>query len=143
MPEFRNYSFTNVSVIFGVIELKGFADGDDVVTIETETDQFTDLAGAKGDVVRSQTNDNRVTVTVKLLQNALTNSLLNAQYLLDRESGVGVAAMIIQDKETNESFVINNAWISKQPTIIRGQNINMMEWVFRGDYLTPIIDTPS
>ena len=139
MPEFKTFSFTNVNVIFGILELQGFADGDDVVTIEYEADQFNDLAGAKGDVVRSQTNDNRCTVTVKLLQNSGSNKELTAFYNADRELGTGVNILAVEDKETGEVYVVNNAWIKKYPTIIRGQNINIMEWVFRGDFLTPAI----
>ena len=139
MPEFKTFSFTNVNVIFGILELQGYADGDDVVTIEYETDQFNDLAGAKGDVVRSQTNDNRCTVTIKLLQNSGSNKELTVIYNVDKELGTGVNMMVVEDKETGETYVINNAWIRKYPNIIRGQNVNIMEWVFRGDFLTPAI----
>lgn len=139
MSNFKNYSFSNVAVIFGILELKGFAKGDDVVTIELETDQFIDIAGAKGDVVRSQSNDNRCTVTVKLLQTSLSNKELTPIYILDKETGVGVYPLVIEDKETKETYVINNAWIQKYPGVTRGQGINTMDWVFRGDSMTPIL----
>lgn len=139
MAEFSNFSFSNVNVIFGIVEIKGFADGDDVVNIELEADQYSDLAGAKGDVVRSQTNDNRCTVTIKLLQNALSNKELTAIYNIDRELGTGVQPLIVEDKETSETYVINNAWIMKYPTVTRGQGVSPMEWVFRGDFFTPAI----
>lgn len=139
MAEFGNFSFTNVNVIFGIIELTGFADGDDVVTIEFDSDQYTDMAGAKGDVVRSKTNDNRCTVTVKLLQTSIVNKELTAAFISDRETGVCVQPMIIQDKEGGETYTINNAWIQKYPTVVRGQSPNSMDWVFRGDFLTPIL----
>jgi len=139
MPKFKTYSFSNVNAIFGILELQGFAEGDDVVVIEPEADQFNDLAGAKGDVVRSQTNDNRCTVTVKLLQNSGSNKELTVIYNADKELGTGVNPLVIEDKETGETYVINNAWIKKYPTVSRGQGINAMEWVFRGDFLTPAI----
>jgi hypothetical protein len=139
MSEFKIFSFSNVNVIFGILELQGFADGDDVVSVSLEADQFNDLAGAKGDVVRSQTNDNRVTVTVKLLQNSGSNLELNALYNVDRATGVGVAPMIIQDKETGEAFSITNCWINKYPDVNRGQGVNSMDWVFRGSDFIPII----
>jgi len=137
MPEFKNFSFKNVNVIFGILELKGFADGDDVVSGEYETDQFNDLAGAKGDVARSQTNDNRVTFTIKLLQTSSSNPELTAIYNLDKTTGAGVNPMIIEDKESGETFVIKNAWIRKYPNVVRGQGVNVMEWPFRGDEMTP------
>ena len=139
MAEFKTFSFSNVNVIFGILELKGFGDGDDVVNIELEDNQFNDLAGAKGDVVRSQSNDNRCTVTVKLLQNAVTNKELTTVYNADRLSGTGVRPMTIEDKETGEIYTINNAWINKYPNVVRGQNVNVMEWTFRGDFLSPLI----
>lgn len=139
MPEFKTYSFSNVNAIFGILELQGFAEGDDAVVIEVETDQFLDMAGAKGDVVRSQSNDNRCTVTCKLLQTSVSNKELTTIYNADRELGTGVSPMVIEDKETGETFVINNAWIQKYPIITRGQGVNSMDWIFRGDFLTPAI----
>ncbi len=139
MPGFDNYSFANVNVIFGILELQEFGDGDDVVNIEFNADQFADMAGAKGDVVRTQTNDNRCTVTVKLLQTSSSNALLNVIYIGDRESGSGVAPMVIEDKETGEAYVVNNAWINKYPTVTRGQGPNVMNWTFRGDFMSPLI----
>lgn len=139
MPEFNNYSFANVNVIFGILEIQGFADGDDVVDIEPEADQFLDLAGAKGDVARSQTNDNRCTVTVKLLQTSSSNKDLMNVHNLDRETGVGAAPLTIEDKETGETYVIKNAWIKAIPKVTRGQGVNSMDWVFRGDFLVPTI----
>ena len=126
-------------MIFGILELQGFGDGDDVVTIDFEADQFADMAGAKGDVVRSQSNDNRCTVTVKLLQTSASNKELTVLYNADRELGTGVNPLVVEDKELGETYVINNAWIRKYPTVTRGQAPNLMEWTFRGDFMTPAI----
>ena len=137
MPDFKNYSFKNVNVIWGILELLGFGDGDDVVDIDLSVDQFQMVVGAKGDVARSQSNDNSCLVTVKLLQTSLSNKPLTEAYLLDRETGNVVAPMIINDKETGETYTINNAWIAKFPKTTRGKALNDMEWVFAGDFLTP------
>ena len=139
MAEFHSFSFTNVNFIFGTLEVTGWADGDDVLTLEYDTDQWNKLVGAKGDVVRSQTNDNSVTVTARILQESVTNSQLNVIFNTDRESNAGVFPGIIQDKETNETYTVNNLWIMKAPTITRGQATNQMEWVFQGDFCTQII----
>lgn len=139
MPDFKNFSFKNVSVIWGIIELEGFAEGDDVVTIESDADQFTKKVGAKGDVTRTQTADNSCTITIKLLQTSRSNALLNAQFTLDKETGSNPAPMFINDKESGEAYAINNAWVQKFPTVTRGQGDNTMDWVFQGDFLTPVI----
>ena len=140
MPAFDNYSFSNVGVIFGVEELVEFGEGDDIVLIEPEIEQFSDIAGAKGDVVRTQTKDNRCTITIKLLQTSKSNKTLMTIFNADKELGTGVLPMVIQDKETGETYVINNCWINVHPTVTRGQNPNTMDWTFRGDFLTGVIE---
>ena len=53
MGDFNNYSFGNVNVIYGVLELEGFADGDDVVDINP--DESTPLY-FEGSYVRSHSH---------------------------------------------------------------------------------------
>lgn len=136
---FGNYSFTNVNVIFGILEISGFAEGDDVVNISFETEQFKDVAGAKGDVARVQTNDNRATIKVKLLQTSSSYKILMDLFNLDRETGANVLPLTVINKETGETFVGNNTWINKAPDIIRGQNANAVEFTFRTDFGTMVI----
>lgn len=136
---FGNYSFTNVNVIFGILEISGFAEGDDIVNISFETEQFKDVAGAKGDVARVQTNDNRATIKVKLLQTSSSYKILMDLFNLDRETGANVLPLTVINKETGETFVGNNTWINKAPDIIRGQNANAVEFTFRTDFGTMVI----
>jgi hypothetical protein len=136
---FGNYSFTNVNVIFGILEIQGYAEGDDVVNINFDTEQFTDVAGAKGDVTRTQTNDNRATVVVKLLQTSQSYKELMALYNIDRETGANVQPLTVINNETGETFVGNNCWINKNPDVIRGQNANRVEFTFRVDFGTFVI----
>lgn len=135
----KTYSFKNVNVIFGVHELTGYSDGDDVVTIEPSSDGFTKIVGAKGEVTRSSVNDESVSVKIKLQQTSKSVPVLQNLYLADKASGAGVLPMLITDIESGESFTIKNAWIRKQPSIVRGQNQNPYEVEFDGDVLIPII----
>lgn len=141
MPSFRKFSFINLNAIWGIIEFEEWAEADDCISIELEADQFTDSSGAKGDVVRVQTNDSRCTIIAKLLQTSITNSFLYTEYNIDRELGNNVKPFVVEDKELGEIHTVNNAWIRKPPTIIRGRNANIMEWTLRGDFLTSVITT--
>ncbi len=143
MADFKNFSFKNASVIAGILEIEGFGEGDDVVNIEYDADQFTKVTGAKGDVTRVQTADNSCTVTIKLLQTSISNVGLNTLYLADVASGISVFPMIITNLESGEIYSINNAWIQKFPAVIRGQGVNTMDWIFQGDFLTPAITLPT
>lgn len=137
MGDFKNYSFSNVNAIFGILELEGFSEGDDVISTTMEKEQFSDMAGAKGDVVRSQTNDNRVTITMKFLQTSKSIKPLIDIYNGDKELGTGVRPINIEDKETGETYTSLNAWITKIPDIKRGQSPNAMEFIFRADSFIP------
>jgi len=135
----KTYSFKNVNVIFGVAELTGFADGDDVVSIAPASDGFGKIVGAKGEVTRSMLNDESVTVTIKLLQTSSSVPILQNLYLADKATGAGALPMLITDLETGESFSIKSAWIKKQPEIVRGQNQNPYSIEFDGDVLIPVV----
>jgi hypothetical protein len=136
---FGNYSFTNVNVIYGILELQGFAEGDDVVNITFNSDQFQTVVGAKGDVTRSQSNDNSALVTIKLLQTSQSYKDLMLLFNIDRETGAGVLPLTVNNKETGETFIGNNAWIVKTPDLVRGQNANAMEFTFAVDFGTLVV----
>lgn len=136
---FGSYSFKNANAIFGIEEITGWADGDDCLIIEPAQDLFTKTVGAKGDVIRTQSNDKSVQITLKLLQTSETNAVLNGIKLLDDELGTGVLPFIYTDTSTGESYIVKNAWIAQMPSVTRGRGQNNMEWVLHGDaaaYLT-------
>jgi hypothetical protein len=139
MADFKNFSFKNVSAIFGPILFEGFAEGDDVIVIESTQDQFSMVVGAQGDVIRTQTSDNSCTCTIKLLQTSNTNEELTVKYIADRRTGLITEPLLITDRESGEVYSINNAWIKRFPTVTRGQNPNSMDWIFDGDFLTPAL----
>lgn len=139
MADFKNFSFKNLNVTFGTIIFEGFAEGDDVVVLEYNQDQFSIVTGAKGDVIRTQTSDNSCLATIKLLQTSNTNEELTVKYIADRRTGLITESMLITDLELGEVYSINNAWIRRFPTVTRGQNPNSMDWVFEGDFLTPAL----
>ena len=132
----NTYSFKNGTVVFGILQLTGFDEGDDVVTIEIEADEFTDSVGANGDVIRYQTNDHRCTVTVKLQSTSLSNKDLVSIANADRQTRAGALPMLIQNKELGESWVIDEAWIKKIPKMSAGQKSGSYDWVFRGSNFT-------
>lgn len=133
MAQFGSYSFKNVNAIFGITEITGWADGDDCLIVTPSQDRFSKVVGAKGDVIRSASNDFSVEITIKLLQTSDTNRALNATRILDEETGTGIAPFIYTNTATGESYFVKNAWISKMPTVTRGRNQNVMEWTLHGD----------
>lgn len=135
----KNYSFKNVNVVWGVIEVTGFAKGDDIVVVSFDEEQFQKYVGADGKVTRFQTADESGTIAVKLSQTSITNKEFNVAHLIDRETGKGLFPMSITDRESNLTIVVDSAYIVKHPDLTRGTSVNDMEWVFAGDKITPIM----
>ena len=138
MAEFGSWSFKDASAIVGIEEVAGWSDADDALVIEPAIARFTKIVGAKGDVTRSQSNDNSVKITLKLLQTSSTNAVLQALETVDRETGVGVFPFIY-NTPSGESYFISNAWIAEQPTYTRGRNQNDMTWILEGDIGVPLL----
>ncbi len=134
-----SYSFKNVNAIIGIHTVEGWASGDDALTIEPNAPRSTTIIGAKGEAIRSQSNDMSVKITLKLLQNSKSNAYLQTLETLDRETGTGVLPFIYTDKVSGESYIVANAWIEEMPSMVRGANQNDMVWVLRGDKAVPLI----
>jgi hypothetical protein len=132
MAEFINFSFLNVGFVYAGNIISGFNEGDDAISLSFLTDQFQSIAGAKGDVVKTQTNDNRVSLVVKLLQGVNSNRILKDIYNTAIITGLGSFPATIQDKQNREAYFINNLWIMKAPDFVRGQGVNAVEWRFEG-----------
>jgi len=138
MAQFGTYSFKSENATFGIIEIDGFADGDDVVNISPIEDTFTAVSGAKGDVTRVQNANEMVEVTVRLIQSSAAAKLLINSYLADRETGDGVQPLVISNAKTGEVYTIPKAWIIRMPARVRGQGHNPWEIVFHGNKLLPV-----
>lgn len=132
----KTFSFKNVNAIFGILEIEGWSEDDDCLTIEYDEDAFQKVVGNKGDVIRIQTNDNSCSITMKLLQTSVTNKFLNLIFNADRELQTGVLPFIATDKEAGETWVVNSAWIQKYPKTVRGKVHHSYEWPMQGDFLT-------
>jgi len=134
----KTYSFKNLNAVFGTHEITGFAEGDDAITVEANSESFKTYVGAKGEVTRAMINDESVTIKVKLQQTSKSVAFLQNLHLLDRSTGTVVLPFQIDDFEAGESIKIPKAFISKQPTIVRGAGQNDIEFEFTGDREIPI-----
>jgi hypothetical protein len=111
----------------------GYAEGE-FVSIEMQSDDFSDKAGADGEVARAKTNDRRATIKVKLLQTAIANNYLSALRLRDinAPNGAGVGVFQLRDRSSGVLLAkADKCWISKPPAVSRGREIVEYEWTFR------------
>lgn len=135
----KTYDPSNVSMLFGPIPMKGFAQ-DAAITVEHDEDDWTLVTGVDGEGTRSKTSNRSATITVALMQSSETNALLSAERELDLNTpnGTGGKALIIKDGSGTTVFSCATAWIQKAPTAELNREATTREWVFRTDSLVAL-----
>lgn len=135
MPQdVQTYDASENSLSISAISIdSGFADGE-FVSIEPQTEDFTDKIGTDGSVARSKSNDQRATIKVKLLQTSDGNTRLTAlrTLALNGPNGADVGAFALRDRTTGVLLAYAaQAWVMKPPTLSRGREVVEYEWTLR------------
>lgn len=123
------FDFKKLSVILGVSQLTGFADGE-ALTVSEENDAFNSIGGADGHVDRIKNNNNSLTITVRLRQTSPTNQILSAIHNADRVAGTTLP-LLIKDRSGNTLISATSAWIIKHPDTGFGTESSVREWTIK------------
>ncbi len=115
-----NYSAEQVKVLVNGVPIEGFANGDDVIAIEYNTDLIETDTGADGHSIRSVSADNSGMITLKLLYTSPSTDYL--QEFLDADPRVGADVFNIQvvDLNTGSQWFGDVAYISNRPPVSMG-----------------------
>jgi len=129
---FREYDSNAVVVSVGGADIEGFASGA-IVTIEQLTDDYLEVVGTTGEVVRSRSNDRRATVTIRLMQTSPSNDILSAisNADLNAPNGVGVTSLYIRDMNGRALYSAASCWIARPPQVTFDQTAQPREWLVR------------
>lgn len=125
-------SETTLSVA-GILLESGYDDGE-YVSIEPQTEDFTDKIGTDGSVVRSRTNDRRATIKIKLLATSDGNAKLSQlrKLAIDTPNGADVGAFQLRDRLTGVTLAYAaQCWVQKPPTLSRAREVASYEWTLR------------
>jgi hypothetical protein len=111
---------------------KGYADGE-FITVERETDAFTDVAGTDGDVARAKQHDKRATCTLTLMQTAEANALLSTLALLDEnaDNGAGVGPFLLKDRGGLTVHTAAECWVMRMPDVTLDKGVTARQWKIR------------
>lgn len=132
-PKLKIYDADKVTAtFFGFLIDSGLGE-DEFIRITPEGPVVTDKAGADGEVVRSKTNEKRVTIKITLLQTSEGNAKLSAIAELDDRAGngAGVGPFLVKDR-SGLSLHAGKAWISELPETVYAKGAEAREWTLRG-----------
>jgi len=124
------YSANEVSVIFALIPLDSGRGDDEFVSISKAEDSYAYKAGVDGEGTRSENLNSLHTVKLTLMASSDANqklSLIHSGDLLI-EGGLGVAPLLIRDKQGTSIFACAETWIRKMPDRKYGKEIGTVEW---------------
>lgn len=124
----KTYDFNSVLVLWGGVELSGFADGESV-SITPNADRYSHRVGNDGEPVRSRVNDDTYEVTLRLQAVSPSNAVLLASHALDAAGNSGVVPMAVIDTNGAEIFAASSAYVKRLPNMAFAREDGTREWV--------------
>ena len=126
----KTYDPKKIIIIFGARQLTGMSE-DSIVSIAPNGEGLQTFVGADGDVARSLDPNATFEVTVSLSTASTSNEYLSNMYNYDRETGDGIAPLLIKDLAGTTLFSAPESWVANMPEASRGLTVDTQEWVFR------------
>lgn len=128
----KTYSTKNVIISIGAVPiLSGFAP-DSKISVSTDNDLYTHTADIDGLVnVRSRNNDRVVTITLKLMQGAQANDLLESYHTADKSNNSGTFAFTMSEVGGKSVVTSSMAYIIKDPDLSYDKEVGVHEWTIR------------
>lgn len=129
----KEYDPKEVSIMFGAFSLSDGLAEDEFIRCEPESDTFSDKVGVDGEVTRTKSNDTRWNVTFRAMHTSNVNDILSALATVDRstEGGGGTLSLFIRDRGGRALFVAEEAWIKRDPNLVRAREAGENEWMLR------------
>jgi hypothetical protein len=126
----KAYSFKNTVLVIDGVEITGWAEGDDVISIKRLADSASHKVGADGKMMVALSADHSAEVTFKLQQGSSSNAYMSS--LLDeQEAGADMFSpipVLFQDTYRNDLAEASAGYIKKPSDMQRGTGLNTQEW---------------
>lgn len=128
----KDYNLAHCIMLVDGLPVSGFSDGD-AVTIEYESDIWSEIVGSDGEVTRSATNDRRALITFNLMSTSSLNAFFRAKVLAARNAGTGdTFSFMLKDLNTGEQVVSSQTWVKADPGLTKGREASEREWACMG-----------
>ena len=111
----QTYDPAKVTANVAGINVTQFAKGT-FITVEYESDAFSDEGGAGGEVGRVRSADERGTIKFTIMAASPSNDALSALAALDRLTGKGVGPAQVKDVTGTSLHSSESAWVKRIPS---------------------------
>jgi hypothetical protein len=125
------YDPTKVSFSWGGVAAVGYQDGD-MIQWEHDNEEASSYVGTRGEGVNVYSPDKRTTITVTLQSASPTNLAWSALYDVKSE----LPAICIDRSSAAAVAFAQKAMCKKKPSMTRGRDNPICEWVFTAPHST-------
>lgn len=124
----KEYSFLDTLLLVNGVEISGFDEGDDVITLDRINDSASHKIGTDGEMTVSISADRSGTVVFRLMQSSDSNKYLSA-LITSQENGAFVPIFVqFKDTRGNDLGSGTQGYITRPASMSRGTNANAQEW---------------
>jgi hypothetical protein len=124
----KDYSFLDTLLLVNGVEIGGFDEGDDVISLARLNDSASHKIGADGEMTVSISADRSGTITFRLMQSSDSNAYLSG-LITSQENGIFVPIFAqFKDTRGNDLGSGTQGYIPKPADMARGTNPNAQEW---------------
>jgi len=129
----RTYDPKLTTVIFGPLQIQGFAE--EKISVSYSDDSFDLAIGCDGEATRVRKNNNSATITVTLQQSSPSNDALSVISIADRGANVGMFPMTFVDGSGSTVAFAACCYIQKHPDLTFSNSNQTVQWTFVTDNL--------
>lgn len=110
----RDYDPGAVTLAWDGLDINGFAEGT-FISFAMDTDAFTKVVGAQGDMTRVRVRNRGSRITFTLLQTSPDNDTLSLRHNRDIKGTAQKGPCTLKDNLGNTLIQAENAWLVKMP----------------------------
>lgn len=124
----KDYSFLNTLLLINGVEISGFDEGDDVISLTRLNDSAAHKIGTDGEMTISISADRSGNIVFRLMQSSDSNTYLSG--LITAQENGAFIPIFIQFKDTKGLDLGSGTqgYITKPADMVRGTNANSQEW---------------
>ena len=125
----KDYSFLNTILLVNGVEITGYDEGDDVISLERINDSASHKVGTDGVMSVAVSADRTGTVTFRLMQTSDSNTYLSG-LIAAQENGIFVPTTVLfKDTRGGDLGTGTQGYINRPASMVRGTAVNAQEWV--------------
>lgn len=139
MTQHTAYSFADVAATINGRAVTGLFEGDNAVEVAPMSDRSAMVVGVDGSSITSRSTNQAATITLRLQHTSPTHRYLSQ---LDRRAAAGGSVffpMTVKDTGSGEGGAAEKVSIRTAPTLAKGQNATVREWVLHTGEWQPTI----